>query len=208
MAPTSWSRGERVDDGPASGRCGTIPFRYLARRAGGSRLRRMWSKDRVLKALRVWRQGNPQTMLRSVDTGLEMAARTYFGSVDEALLAAGLEPRPQKWNKQRLIEAIQDRHVRGLSLSNGVTNEDTALIASARYHFGSWRAALRAAGIERPVPRRWSKQLVIEEIQLRHRQGLSLRSVFKDDCALNSAVYRYFPNWKAARAAAGLEEAA
>lgn len=175
--------------------------------AGIEPKRRMWSQERALKELRDWRQGNPQTGLWMADKGLASAALKYFGSINQALHAAGVEPRPRGWNKQALIESIQDRHVRGLTLRDGVEGQDTALVSSAKRHFGSWGAALQAAGITVTWQRRWKKETVVKELRHWHQRGLPLRSIADEYGALYGAVYRYFGSWRAALAAAGLEDA-
>jgi hypothetical protein len=53
-----------------------------------------------------------------------------------------------------------------------------SLYHAACRRFGSWRAALEAAGVATsdlpPDWKRWSRKCVIDEIQARYRKGLTL----------------------------------
>lgn len=52
--------------------------------------------------------------------------------------------------------------------------------------------------------RRWTRQLVIEAIQIRHARGLPLTEVKKYDSGLEAAARRRFGGWPDAVLAAGL----
>lgn len=54
--------------------------------------------------------------------------------------------------------------------------------------------------------RRWTKELVVQNIRSRHEKGLLLTSsaVFREDCRLGGAALRFFGTWRAAIAAAGI----
>ena len=51
----------------------------------------------------------------------------------------------RRWNRQRIIAAIQERQRRGLKLTD-VDEHDVALAQAARAYFGGWAAAVQAAG--------------------------------------------------------------
>ncbi|MEQ8785084.1 MAG: hypothetical protein RIC55_02255 [Pirellulaceae bacterium] len=145
---------------PDSYRCSSLRYNavrhfgswHAALRAAGVQPdHRRWSPERVLHAIRAWRQRSANGYLSTEDRALAQAARRYFGSCEQALIAAGVTPKKSpKWTKRRIIEAIQDRVVRGLSLNS----DGSALVQAARRYFGSWHAAVKAAGIEPPWPRR------------------------------------------------------
>jgi hypothetical protein len=60
-------------------------------------------------------------------------------------LAPDERPRATRhWTRARVLETIQDRHVRGESLARA-HNRSLALAAISR--FGSWERALKIAGI-------------------------------------------------------------
>jgi len=95
------------------------------------------------------------------------------------------------------------------------------LISAAVRHFGSWRAALAAAGVNyreiREMAQRsraekvskWSKELIVQRIKEMIAAGDSVAaaSVRKSKPALFSAAVsdRYFGSWRAAVTAAGVD---
>ncbi len=170
---------------------------------------RRWSKERVVKELRAWYR-EPQREHDDWDHGLFSAATRYCGSWKQALQAAGLEPkRYRTWTRQRVIAAIQDRHVRGLPITR-IERRNRSLATAARYYFGGWRDALEAAGLGehyQPVrsPRDWHPQSVVAEIQECHQQGLPLTKVWQQDPTLYSAAKKQFGSWRAALQAAGFQ---
>lgn len=114
-------------------------------------------------------------------------------------------PAPIKtrtWSSDEVIKTIRFIVESEGDLSKAWT--DTGLYSVAKKHFGTWRAAVRAAGCK-PARRRWSMELVIHEIQQRYRKNLPLASiVFVQDPPLAGAATRLFGNWKAAVVAAGI----
>ena len=85
--------------------------------------RRTWTRQRVLEEIQAWdRRGAFAEGGRIEDHGLVCAARRRFGSWQRALAAAGVQlsdpenRRRWKWPRRRILEAIQDRHVRGQPL--------------------------------------------------------------------------------------------
>jgi hypothetical protein len=81
---------------------------------------------------------------------------------------------------------------------------NTILAAGARRHFGSWSAAVEAAGCKLPSPFKWTADNVIERIRADRRRGLSITSsaVIERNQALYGAARRRFGSWAAALAAA------
>ena len=53
------------------------------------------------------------------------------------------------------------------------------------------------------TPRIWSKEHVVEAIRLRHRQGLPIATIYRDDVNLYAAAKRYWRTWNRALRAAG-----
>ena len=108
------------------------------------------------------------------------ATKSLFGSWANALVAAGIlaagqtrkrrlstckVPKPTepkcvvRWSSQRIIQEI--RAICGNSDGRGsTTRAHAALTAAARRRFGTWRNALRAAGIESagPPAQKWDRQ--------------------------------------------------
>ena len=167
--------------------------------------RRQWTQDRVLDELRAW-QRFPEADLKNEDPGLVGAAFRLFGGLQNALDAAGLEPRSGRWTERRVIEAIQDGYVRGLPIEHsGFKN--VALANAARRRFGDWPSAVAAAGIpwKAPPPKKqWSRQQVLQAIRDLVESGVSVAQVWKEDRRLHCAARNHFGSWNKAVLAAGL----
>ncbi len=120
------------------------------------------------------------------------------------------------WTKEKLIAEIQRLHKEGIDLSpTAIQQTDSALFSSARSrsHFGSWRAAIEAAGLDyddlKRVKQRWNREEILQRIREMHGQGHDLldpkfkiknRSLYLAACA-----HRYFGSWRRAVSAAGLD---
>ena len=119
------------------------------------------------------------------------------------------------WTKVRIIAAIKQLRMQGADLSpTAVQIEHSALFSSARSrsHFGSWRAAVEAAGFNyddiKRVKQRWTRDAIIARICELHDAGEDLldsqfkmrhRSLYLAACA-----HRYFGSWRRAIEGAGL----
>jgi len=178
--------------------------------------RRAWTRDRVLHMIR--RLDREQVALnhgsvRKVDQGLVQAARKLWGSWDNALLAAGYDPlairvlrRP--WTKSEVIAAIQAQAAAGGPLTqNGM--RPTSIPPAARQLFGSFKAALRKAGVQHLVTKkpRWSRGRIVKAIRARKRAGKAINcvAVVKTDPTLYDAARRYLGGWNEALRAAGID---
>lgn len=118
------------------------------------------------------------------------------------------------------MEALRARHRAGLSLKQSVVIlDDPPLKSSAYERCGSWRKAIRLAGLENELQRERkavvrkdavypSAAAVIAELTARHRarKSSSQGKVSKEDHSLKNAAYRYLGSWPAAIEAAGLVE--
>src|SRR5690606_14807227 len=88
----------------------------------------------------------------------------------------------RKWSKEAVIEEIRRRHSAGLSLGyNDTVADDEALVGAARRWFGSWYAAVEAAGFDseeyknkREPKMRWDKATLLAEIKRYAEQGGNL----------------------------------
>lgn len=171
------------------------------------RPRRRWSPEKVLDGLRHTYRG--QGDFEEADPGLAGAARRLFGGLYQALEAAGLEPPVGRWTKKRIIEAIQERYVRGSAI-RFVGFKERALGHAARRHFGTWQAALEAAGLQFRAPshvpvRTWTRENVIATIQAGTQRDGKLVALWKEDQGLYSAAKKHFGTWRQAVLAAGLQ---
>ena len=92
-----------------------------------------------------------------------------------------------------------------LDIPGGQFGEPVALTApeieDIVRRFGVCAAAVKAAGF-RPPTRNWNRQLVVEAIRDRHREGLPLTDVRHHDSGLCRAALLHFGSWRAAMAAA------
>ncbi|MBV9863847.1 MAG: hypothetical protein JO316_00705 [Abitibacteriaceae bacterium] len=120
------------------------------------------------------------------------------------------------WTREKLIEAIRSLHDQGVDLSpTAIQKTHSALFSSARSrsHFGTWRAAIEAAGLPyediKRVKQRWSRDEILRQIREHDKQGDDLlhpsfkikhRSLYLAACA-----HRYFGSWRRAIEAAGLD---
>jgi hypothetical protein len=88
------------------------------------------------------------------------------------------------------------------------TNERPRLVRAACAQFGTWQAALDAAGLGEVPARRalMSPQEVKQGLQARHRRGKAMTAVAtqREDGRLVYAACKHFGTWKAAMRAAGL----
>jgi hypothetical protein len=190
---------------------------HEAKRAAGvpvgrRKPKKRWTPDRVIQEIRARRtRGLTIVNVDRSDPSLTHAARRYFGTWHDALVAARVispTPRrrqPQRWTRERVIDEVRSRYRAGKSLKG--TSPNNRLLAGAAYRlFGSWPAALRAAKIPgvREPRKQWTHQRVLDEIQTRVRKGLPLRKVAVGQ-SLYSAALRRFGSWRSALEAAGVE---
>lgn len=121
--------------------------------AGVSSKRRRWSHERIINDIRSIYGRSPQGSIRRGDPSLATAAGKYFGTLTAAKLAAGIPPDANRWSKERVIECIQDLHVKRTPLTPA-SRHDPRLVSAAKRYFGSWGDALVAAGVLRTSPDR------------------------------------------------------
>lgn len=118
-----------------------------------------------------------------------------------------------RWSLERIVEEIRKLHEKGISLNmasaRGVFPSLVATACSRKY-FGSWRAAIEAAGFnydEILLVKHWSKERVIEEIRQLYEKGEDLRpSAIARLCqTLPMAAKKFFGRWREAVIAAGID---
>jgi hypothetical protein len=86
----------------------------------------------------------------AIPPALKSQTAYYFGSLRNALAALKTDERLLSgWSKQKIITTLLRMHRVKKNLSSWKARcETTALASAARNYFGSWRNALRAAGID------------------------------------------------------------
>jgi len=165
--------------------------------------KRRWSKEAVLASL----------------TG---AARRYFGSWDDALIAAGRDPVAIKfprtdalpsgaWTPDTILEQIHSNIGSGLEVSAHASQlRYPGMVAKAQQIYGSWQAAITAASYDYSLVRKtraWTPEQAIERIQALVRKGADLSdntwSAYSP--ALYGAAQTHFGSWPAALDAAGVD---
>jgi hypothetical protein len=87
--------------------------------------------------------------------------------------------------------------------------EEGRLVYAACKHFGTWKAAMRAAGLGKVVDASYplpSAKDVVRMLQARHRRGrdMSCAAARRDDGRLARAAYKHYGTWRAAMNAARL----
>ena len=199
-----------------------------------------WSPARILVMIRqLARRDRPLTtdQMERRYGNLVSAARRHFGSWTKAIVAAGIEPtkfqRVVPWNRERIIEAILTRVLRNETLVPRHVEPRSLVQASQRF-FGSWGAAVTAAGLDpkmivsptprarpprsgqAPAPRTalihhhrqpWAKEMVVAAIRARlgEQKAMHSTAVARDDNSLYRAARRHLKTWNSAMRAAGLD---
>lgn len=165
--------------------------------------KRIWTAELVIEELRRIRCQGPRAN-RKVDD----AARRCFGSVRAALRVAGLpcgqpERRNKGWTKKVVVEAIRQRHFNGKSLLR-TNREDRALYEAAKNWFGSWSAALIAAGF----PKQPREYYTADEVRLiiieMYERELPLSCRATRDLKLRNSCKKHFGGWRNAVESLGL----
>jgi len=112
------------------------------------------------------------------------------------------------------VARIRELHEQGTDLSwrNVCINVDPQLAAAAtkKSHFGSWREALEASGLDYDTIRRykeWDDDRVLDLVKELYSQGkdLNAKNVEHDDITLITAARRRFDTWHQTLIAAGLD---
>lgn len=146
------------------------------------------------------------------------AATRYFGTWEAAVNFAGIDyntiRKYKSWTRERIIERIKELHASGVDLSwrNVSINVDPQLAAAAtkKSHFGSWRDALEAAGLEYDSIRKyreWDDERILRMVREMHERGMGLnaKNMEQEDITLITAARRRFESWHHALVAAGLD---
>jgi len=188
----------------------------------GLGMTRQWSQEIVIKEIQNRFQAGrdmDQTAARREFRELVVAAKNYFGGWYSALKVAGIEPEGYRlkkvdgyWTKDKILGEIRKRHASRKEIGQpAVKRDDPSLLSAAALEFGSWYAALDAAGIPSMNHRKlkptgyWTKEKIIHEIQSRCRQGFSPQhdAARKESGPLEAAAQKMFGSWYAAVEAAG-----
>jgi hypothetical protein len=182
---------------------------------------RKWSKETIGMEIRSMYESGENLNYSSVAANnitLLRAATRYFGTWEAAVNFSGLDysqiRRYKAWTRDRIVERIRELHAQGADLSwrNVSLTVDPQLAAAAtkKSHFGSWREALEASGLDYDSIRRyreWDDERVLQMVREMHAcgKGLNAKSMEQEDITLITAARRRFDSWHQALTAAGLD---
>jgi len=177
-----------------------------------------WDKAAVIAALNDRRAKGMDLNAGAVSkshAGLYQASLKWFTSYDEALRAAGVDPATVRqvivWGQDLVIAKLRERRAGGLGVNmQALSNSDLRLRDAMTRHFGSFDAALRAAGIDPADVRKrisWDKDKVIRALHDRRDRGLGLnqKAIGGSDSPLVNAMWAQFGSHDAALRAAGID---
>jgi len=185
-----------------------------------SRKNMRWTSDQVLAEIRAWRdRGEPlyANHVRHEYQELLAAAIRYFGSWQKGVELAGIPyeqvRKYRKWSNDAIIQEIRELHSKGVDLSfraMALSQHNAMVYAAIRpKYFGSWKAALEAAGLEAEEIyryRSWEETDILEEIRRLKSGGVDLSSKAMDESSnrLIATARRRFGNWGRALERAGI----
>ena len=188
--------------------------------------RRKWDRETVISQIQALHEASESLSARNMaHLGYSgMVTSCYrpelFGGWWPAIRAAGLEPkqvcaRRRKWTRESIIREIRRLHRQGVDLSHAAvkrTHQYLVVAARRAEAFGSWPAALEAAGIDYGRVRKhqsWTSEKVLERIRELGRRGepLNHQEARRAHPSLVSAATspRLFGSWARAVEAAGLD---
>lgn len=154
------------------------------------------------------------SVVKREEHDLFVAAIRHYRNWGRAIRAAGLDAevvsRRRTWTVQRVIRAIHELDLQGVSLNHGsVRKVDQGPIQAARKLLGSWNDALRAAGYDPEDVRRqrrpWTKSEIIAAIQAQAATGAPLTQNAMHPQSARFAAIRLFGSFHAAVRKAGLQ---
>lgn len=180
--------------------------------------RKMWTKTAIVDCIRARHSSGKPINLRDIQRqipALYTCARREFGTWKAAIEAAGFNYDQvicgEKWDADKVTRRIRCRNDQDETLRPAETYRvDCALFAAACRYYGTWRAAVEAAGIDYDAVmayETWDRSKVLRYIHDRIQDNVSLRvvDVQSDDHALYGAACNYFGSWEKAIEAAGVD---
>ncbi len=162
------------------------------------------------------------------DIGLYTAAKKVFGNWQAAIEAAGIEYKEVRarcrryWDGEAVVAEIRHRAEAGLPINLIAVGKgeycDGPLWTSGKAYFGSWRAAVEAAGFDyedvriRRKRRYPDADAVLAGIRARYAAGLPIGGVSvareeAKDLPLYQSAFKFFKSWVKAVEAAGIDYA-
>lgn len=179
-----------------------------------------WTRDDIaMEILQLYAAGEElsYSSMAEANPSLLRAASRHFGSWRSAVEFAGLSydqiRKYRVWTPARIIARIEELHRQDVDLSwrNISEKVDPQLAAAATKpnRFGSWRAAIEAAGLDYDSIRRyrqWDEARIVASLRELAAEGVRLNSKEAQMAyiSLFAAAVRRFQRWDRALEAAGL----
>lgn len=175
---------------------------------------RKWDKPTVAEALRERAARGlamDSTTIKEQDPGLHTASLRQYGSLRAAAEAArvDLRKKPTKWSETRIVDTLLAHAARGEPYNASAMQRCGGFYDAAVAKFGSFDAAVEAAGL--PSQRRqredWTRDDLIKFLRDRASAGLSNtpKNLEDTNATAYNAIRRIFGSIDAAMNAAGLE---
>lgn len=145
-----------------------------------------WSREKVIERIREHAAAGHDLAahrLAAIDAPLVASAPRYCDSWDNALQMAGFDPAAirltVKWTAERVVDRIRELNRARADLSDlTVEAFDGALYGAASTHYGGWRQAVVAAGLDYDQVRRiredWTREALMSELRRMHDCGVQL----------------------------------
>lgn len=183
-----------------------------------------WSKDLVISEILLRQtKGLPLNYQEVVKENEKLtgAARRYFGTWDNAMLAAGFSVESYKnpdtekmsWDREEVLRQARVRLEKGLPMApHDVQKSDSKLYAIGCFYLGSWKNVITALDLdysEIKMTQEWSKEKIIKKIKSVTKRGVDLSDTTVQALApdLYGAAMTHFKSWGGAVEAAGLDYA-
>ncbi|MCI0605267.1 hypothetical protein L0156_19955 [bacterium] len=186
----------------------------------------LWSEEYILERIHEYfRRGIPVNdgFMHARDRAFEGIATKYFGSWDNALRKAGLNPEAIRlqdprilYDRKDVIRELRKRYRSGKPLNHAaVHSEDARLCNAARRKFGSYSAALAACGMD-PSKVRLLHEPYTETDRMNLLEAIRKTAAMPEGrrravaiCTLRmkyqKTLKRLLPSWRGAAEAAGVK---
>jgi hypothetical protein len=180
---------------------------------------RIWSPERIVVDLQVLHRKNPRLLkpaiLMDKNPQLLRACRRQMGSYQLALNSAGIAYEavvyPPSFTAEEVVTRLTSLFERGRDLRYSHLRQHSGkLFNAARKCFGSYQAAINAAGLDYPPAapmRHWTAALVLKSLTELHgeKSDLRWRQFRKSNLPLYQAAIHYFGSYQSALKSAGIE---
>lgn len=178
----------------------------------------LWTTDEMIEALTATHRACGNTLAQSLDkryqrngSGIFESIRYAFGSLPAARAIAGVAAQ-HGWTREKVLAGLRAVAKNGLVQYGSVEAKNPSLVKATTYHFGSWRAAVAAAGLRpawrhnHPKPSiRWTRETVVKLLRQAARKGpITINPLRKKYAGIYKAAQREFGSWWNARKAAGI----